>query len=151
MQIIAGREIITPEGVRVGPAHSRVLSLLVEWTSSGDHFVVSDAFANAFVVRRVQVWCVWKVQGVGPLVDFKLTTGVGHNLTWQQASDWDSIVPVVMEGGGVASWMANLQSWHYDWPMQKPYSGQGRRLAVTCRQFDDSDVWFYTSFEIEEG
>lgn len=150
-QIITGREIVTPAGVRVGPAHSRVLSVYVvhkgaPWLKHA----ISEGMGDSFVLTRVQIKFLWltDLEALGPY--FRVVTGVGKDVVTADVREWEDVVPLRWEDVK-AEWMANHQVWEFDWTMRRLYAGQGRRLGVwvDCNLTDL--FYMYTSFEIEEG
>jgi len=133
------------------PVGARVLSLEIDWTAAGQYFAISEAFGNDFYLLSVRVWAIWKTTGIGPIIDFRITTGTGKAVDYGIVSgQWEHVIPVLMEGRQT-SWVCTPNQTNYCWTLCKRFSGQGRRLGISCQQFDDSSMYFYCSFEVSEG
>lgn len=150
-QVRTGAQVLATPGYGYVEPDSRVITLLADWRVGGDYFVVSEAIANPFHLKAIWVNAVWMAEDIGPLVDFRITAGVGKQVDWNIVSNWEPILPVRVEAYPEGSWIAIPDCCQFSWTMNRRFTEQGRRLGVSCRQFDDSDVFFYTSFEIAEG
>lgn len=150
-QIITGREILAPGGVRGAPARSRIISCGDYLNAGAIQSIASTALVGQkFRLRSVDLWIEQGVEGVGPPIEVWVLSGEQVPATYAEALLFENILPL-NDRNIIRPWTTIWAERYWGWKMNFEYTQVGRRFVLAINKAAGRVARVYASFGIEEG